>query len=416
MATKLTAVALDTLPEGIHKDHVVPGLSFHVGKKRRTWVLRYLGQGGRQATDKLGNFVPRAPEGSLSMGLASARERAQEILARVEAGVPVAQEKVAHPKDALTLGQLFNAYEKMKRAKATKGLKSLDEAMRTVRRCCADYIDLPAHAFSKADLKAARDKAAAGLRKKGSPQMADRFMDYLSPILNWAAKEDHIDLNLVSVTHKVGPGLVKRKRVLSEAEIRKVWAATFKLDSSPEARVYGRLIRFLLCVPQRKMEAATIRHGDIIDGQWRIREEDTKSAREHRLKLPALALEQLGTGKADELCFPGKFEGKTLGGFSKFKTALDELSGVVGWRQHDLRRSATTWMQEMTGEDDMPAIPQEVVSAIMNHAIKGADAHYLHATLAKPKARALELWCTELDRIIKAGGNVIPYTNLPSGY
>ncbi|NKF34516.1 site-specific integrase, partial [Pseudomonas sp. BGM005] len=66
---------------------------------------------------------------------------------------------------------------------------------------------------------------------------------------------------------------------------------------------------------------------------------------EHLLKLPQLAIDQLGTGKPDQFCFPGK-NGK-LGGFSKFKKELDELSGVQGWRHHDLRRTASTNMQEL---------------------------------------------------------------------
>lgn len=402
--SKLSAASLDSLPEGTHKDHIVPGLSLRVGKKRRAWVLRYVGQGGKQETDTIGHYVPRAPEGSPSIGLAAAREKARAVLDRVEAGVAVAAEPVVHPKSAMTLGMLIDEYEKMKRAKGGKGIKSLDEALRTVRRCCADYLDLPAKAFSKSDLKAARDKAAKGVRKRngkvGSPQMADRFMDYLSPILNWAAKEDHIEMNLVAVTHKVGPGLVKRKRVLTEDEIRAIWAATFRLEGR-EALAYGRLCRFLLIVAQRKMEAALLKHGDIIDGRWKQGEEDNKSAREHMLKLPPLALDQLGSGKADELCFPGRIDGKPLGGFSKFKTELDELSGVSNWVHHDLRRTATTSMQNMTDAEGNPLISRDVISAVMNHAVEGADGHYLHGTMNKAKSRALELWAGKLESILK---------------
>lgn len=415
--SKLSAASLDSLPEGTHKDHIIPGLSLRVGKKRRTWVLRYVGQGGKQETDTIGHYVARAPEGSPSIGLAAARKKARAILDRVEAGVPVSVEPVVHPKNTMTLGRLFDEYEKMKRAKGGKGVKSLEEAMRTVRRCCSDYLDLPAKAFSKADLKAARDKAAKGVRKRkgkiGSPQMSDRFMSYLSPILNWAAKEDHIEMNLVAVTHKVGPGLVKRKRVLTEDEIRAIWAATFKLDGK-EALAYGRLVRFLLVVAQRKMEAALLKHGDIIDGRWKQGEEDNKSAREHMLRLPQLALDQLGTGKADELCFPGRLDGRPLGGFAKFKAELDELSGVRNWVHHDLRRTATTSMQNMTDADEMPLIHRDVISAIMNHSIEGADGHYLHGTMNKAKSRALDLWAGQLERILKTKlANLRIYTKLP---
>ncbi|RVP80662.1 DUF4102 domain-containing protein [Sinorhizobium meliloti] len=396
---KLTAASLNSAPEGDHTDHIIPGLTYRVGKKRRTWILRYR-VGAKQHKPTIGHYVPNAPDDSDSMGLGAAREKAREILGRIEAGVPVVEEKAFHPKEAggLTLGGLLDEYEKMKKAKGGKGLKTLPEAMRTVRRCLADYINLPARQFSKADLKKARDKAAKGIRKRkgkvGAPQMSDRFMSYLSPILNWAAKEDHIETNLVSVTHKIGPGTVKRKRVLTDDEIRAIWNATFKLEGR-EALAYGRLCRFLLVTAQRKMEAALLKHGDMIDGRWKQDEQDNKSARDHLLKLPQLALDQLGQGTADEYCFPGRLEGKPLSGFSRFKIALDEASGVRDWVHHDLRRTASTRMQELE-------IEPHIVDMVLNHAIKGVGGHYMHAQMNKAKTRALEIWAVELARVLKS--------------
>lgn len=404
---KLTAAALDTLPEGEHTDHVVLGLTFDVGKKRRRWFLRYR-IAGKQMKPTLGYYVPRAPEGSDSMGLAAARAAAREMLGRVEAGVPVAEEKPAHPKEGgKTLATVIDDYEKMKRAKG-KGVKSLDEALRTVRRGLTDYLDLPAKQFSKADLRKARDKMAKGVRKRkgkvGAPQLADRFLSYLSPILTWAAKEDFIEMNLVAVTHKTGPGLVRRKRVLSPDEMRAIWDACPKMESA-EGKAYGRLVRYLMVVPCRISEAAAIKHGTIIDGRWRQTEEENKSAREHLLRLPQLALDQLGTGTAGEWAFPGRRPngkaGGKLSGFSRFKTELDGLCGVSEWVHHDLRRSITTTLQDMVDADDMPLFSRDVISALMNHAIDGADGHYLHGTMAKAKAKALEVWAAKLDGILK---------------
>lgn len=96
---KITAAALnnDSLPEGRHQDHIVPGLLIIIGKKRRTWYVRYRGAGGKQKTDLLGYFVPNAPPKSDSLGLQEAREKARAVLERVEAGVPVLEAKPAHP-------------------------------------------------------------------------------------------------------------------------------------------------------------------------------------------------------------------------------------------------------------------------------------------------------------------------------
>ncbi|MGG7580639.1 tyrosine-type recombinase/integrase [Rhizobium sp. Nf11,1] len=385
MKKQLTAISVPTLPEGDYPDPRLPGLSLRVGKKRKTWTLRYR-VGEKWRRDTLGYYLGlNPPEGSDHMGLADAREAARNRLDRVEAGVP-AEEKAAHPKQAgMTLEQLFDKYEKARMKKAGKGMKTLPEAMRAVRRILADYLKLPAKDFSKGDLRKVRDEVA-----KTAPQMSDRFMSYLGTIMKWAAQEDHIPMNFVPDTLRVGPGLVKRKRVLTPDEMRAIWAAC-PLMKSDEGKAYGRLVRFLLVIAQRISEAAALKHGDIIGGRWKQGEEDNKSGREHLLRLPQLALDQLGTGKADQFCFPGK-NGK-LGGFSKFKEELDELSGVQGWRHHDLRRTASTNMQELS-------IEPHIIDMVLNHAIKGVGGHYMHAKLTEAKGEALEKWAVDLAKIL----------------
>ncbi|MDW9370165.1 DUF4102 domain-containing protein [Sinorhizobium meliloti] len=393
---KLTAAALNSLPEGDYPDHIIPGLTFRRGKRRSSWTLRYR-IGDKQSRDTLGYWLGNnPPEGSDHMGLADARERAREVLARIEAGVPIAEEKAPHPKEVggKTVGDVIDLYEKARKKKGGKGMKTLPEALRTIRRILKDYLALPARQFSKADLRKARDAVA-----KDAPQMSDRFMSYFGTCWKWAAQEDHVEYNFVPDVIKVGPGLVKRKHVLSPDELQAIWNACPNMESA-EGKAYGRLVRFLMVVPARISEGAAIRHGVIIDGRWRQTEEDNKSAREHLLRLPQLAVDQLGTGTAGEFAFPGK-KGK-LGGISKFKEELDGLSGVSGWRHHDLRRTITTTLQDMTDADDNPLFAREVISALMNHAISGADGHYLHGTMARAKAKALQVWADRLDGILKA--------------
>ena len=129
----------------------------------------------------------------------------------------------------------------------------------------------------------------------------------------------------------------KRTRKLTDAEIRKIWAACGDdLGSREAAKNFGRMVRFLLVTAQRRDEVASLRHGHILDGVWR--QTDNKSSRPHSLKLPPLALELVGQGGARDYVFAGSV-GK-ISGFSKLKIALDEASGVTDWRLHDLRRTA----------------------------------------------------------------------------
>src|SRR5262249_30121342 len=160
-----------------------------------------------------------------------------------------------------------------------------------------------------------------------------------SPILQWAAEEDLIEVNLVPSIRKSPEK--KRARVLTRDEIATVWKACDKLDKrGPSSKAYARIVRFLLVTAQRRDEVASLKHGDVIDGRWK--QTDNKSGRAHTLRLPPLALELIGKGTAHELAFAGK-SGKIIG-FSKLKAELDKQAKVTGWRLHDLRRTAATNM------------------------------------------------------------------------
>lgn len=396
--TKINAASLGTLPpqKAPYRDEVVTGLCFQVGVHRRRWFYQFR-EGGKLKEATIGFYIHNAPAGSGSVGLAEARDKAREMKGRASVAAPVvvAPEKAVHPKSGKTIADIITGYVAYREAKAKgndpkwkRGMKTLPEAEATVRRVLKDYLDLPVKAFTKADLRRVRDDLAAT-----APSMSDRFLAYLNPFMKWAATEDIIDHNFVGDVLKVGPGVVKRDRVLSDAELKAIWRACGQFNS-PEALNYGRLVRFLMVTAQRREEGATVKHGDFIGGHWKQEEDSNKSGREHLLKLPQLAVEVLGSGKAHELCFPGKREGRPLSGFSKLKKQLDKLSGVTGWRHHDLRRTASTRLQEA-------GTPPHIIDAVLNHAIVGVGAHYMHATLNTQKGEAIEAWAAMLKKILR---------------
>jgi integrase len=212
---------------------------------------------------------------------------------------------------------------------------------------------------------------------------------YVSPILRWAESEELIPHDFSRSVIRVGSE-VKRERILTHAEIKAIWNAAGGLTGIGAS--YGRLVRFLLLSGARRMEGATLRHGDVLDGTWRLKAADNKSGRPHRLKLPPPALELVGTGEARELAFAGD-SGGVLSGFSKFKAALDKASGVHGWRLHDLRRTFASGLQEL-------GVDQITIHACLNHQLPGLSGVYLRAELEAAKAAAVRDWSAELQRIV----------------
>jgi integrase len=374
-AKKLTALAIPTLAPGEWYDQGVAGLILRVGKRRRSWQFRY----------HAGSSYHRKPLGHFpAMELAEAREAARKLIDRADRGVPI-DPPAPHPRasSALTLGGLFDRYETLRKREGKK-IKTLDEAMRLLRRNLAPYLSLPAGQFSKADLRAARD----ALVEADAMIAGNRLLQRLGPVMKWAAQEDLIPANFVPDIRKAPEQ--KRTRKLTDAEIRAIWKACGDdLGTREAAKNFGRMVRFLLLTAQRRDEVASLRHGDIIDGRWK--QEQNKSSRPHSLKLPRLALGLTGQGRAQDYVFAGSV-GK-ISGFSKLKIALDEASGVEGWRLHDLRRTAASRMQGL-------GIPNHIVQSILNHAVPGVGAHYLQDELERQKAEALATWATAVTRIV----------------
>jgi integrase len=373
---KLTAIALPSLPPGEYWDAIVPGLILRVGARRRTWQYR-VRVGGRYDRRPLGHFP--------GVGLTEARDAARSLVDRLDSGAPPAPPP-QHPRSAaaLTLGGLIDRYEKMRQRERTR-VKTLPAAMTVLRRCLKPWLDLPAAQFTKADLRAARDIVA----ERDATVQANRLLGYVGPVLRWAAGDDLIPVNFTPDIRRSSEE--KRKRKLSQKEITAIWRACKEFEHSSAARSFSRLVRFLLVTAQRRDEGASLRHRDIVKGIWR--QEQNKSDRPHELRLPKLALSLIGEGDPDELMFAGRGGGK-ISGWSKLKLALDKASGVTGWRLHDLRRTAASGMQEAGAANS-------VVQLVLNHAIPGVGAVYLHAQLEKEKAEALEAWSQALIRIVE---------------
>ena len=374
---KLTALAIPTLAPGEWYDAVLPGLILRVGKKRRTWQFRYHA-GGSYRRDPLGHYP--------AMELAEAREAGRKLIGRLDSGAPPPP-STPHPRasSALTLGGLFDRYEAL-RAREGQRIKALPKVMRLLRLHLKPYLGLPAGELTKADLREVRDS----LIDAGTVAAGNRVLSALSPVMRWAAEEDLIPVNFVPAIRRT-PGN-KRDRVLTKKEIAAIWKACGELDRSEVAKNYGRMVRFLLLTAQRRDEAASLRYGHILDGVWR--QAENKSSRPHSLVLPPLAQTLVGHGEAREFVFAGR--GAKIEAFSKLKVLLDEVSGVTDWRLHDLRRSAASSMQDL-------GIRNEVVQAVLNHAVPGVGGVYLRSELEKQKADALATWATALARIVGQG-------------
>ena len=98
---------------------------------------------------------------------------------------------------------------------------------------------------------------------------------------------------------------------------------------------------------------------------------------------------------------------RPVSGWGRAKERLDKLSGVAGWRLHDLRRTLVTGMNEKLGVD--PHVVEAVVNHVSGSAKAGVAGIYNRATYLPQRTAALESWAQYIAGLVDgaAKSNVV---------
>jgi len=190
----------------------------------------------------------------------------------------------------------------------------------------------------------------------------------------------------------------ERARILTDEEIRKLWAAT-------ETGTFGAMVRMMLITGQRKEKVCTMRWDAIEDGVWMISTEAREKGNAGELVLPRLAQELL-TAQPRFASNPFVFAGRRhqYNGLSKAKARLDAELKIPQWGLHDLRRTARSLMSRARVRPD-------ISERVLGHSMKGVMATYDRHSYTEEKREALELLAGELRRILSPD-NVVRLTEL----
>jgi integrase len=380
-----------SLQPGTYSDDMVPNGAIDVGTRRKTWWLRYVDAAGRRSRKTFGHYRPGQPG---HVGIADWRKAANDFLDRVEKGIPPqpAPDAAAKNADAVTIGRLAEFYETARFADGDR-IKTFGDSIRCIRMGLADYLDLPASQFTRADLRAARD----AYNERGRTA-ANRFLAYASGMFSWAVENDLIDRNFASDLKRNAEK--QRDRVLSLDELAGLWLACDRLGGGRTRQSYVGVIRMCILTGQRLNEVARMRHGDLIDRRIWAQSKDNKPGRAHRLPLPPLAVSLIGEGSSPrDYVFPSS-TGHHLGDWGKRKDELDKASGIADWVQHDLRRSFASHLLEM---DVNPL----VVELLLNHALPGVMKNYFKTPLEEQRRDALRRWAEAVEAAVAKAGKTL---------
>jgi integrase len=354
-------------------DLATVGLSLRVGETgHKSWMLRY-------------SFPKNGPRKWMKLGTYPATSLA---LARQKAGdARKALEDPEGPKDPRT----------------TLG------APETLQSICEDYITRECGSLRSGAGRAQRmrrlikvegfaDRHIASLRRSdvvkwldgiadasGGTAAAHQALSFLSVVCNWYERRND------DFTSPIRKGMsphrpVARDRILSDDEIRALWAKT--ADGSP----FARMVRFLLLTGARRDEARKAQRSEFDGADWTLPAARNKTKLDLLRPLTPQALAQLGESKP--FAFSSDGGHSALSNMDWPKAQLDKASGVTGWTLHDLRRTARTLLSRA-------GVASDVAELCLGHVLKGVRSIYDRHEYRAEKADALRKLARLVDRIVQ---------------
>jgi integrase len=362
-------------------DATLPGFGLRVTSTgARSWVVALRRPGSKHPVRiKVGE--------PCAMGLGEAREKAR-VLMRNPAALEE-RERAQADTVAAVVALFIERWQKPRN-------RSWQEVKRILSRELARWADRPIRTIARRDVIELIDS----ITDRGAPYMANRTLAHVRKLFGWAMQR-----GIVSASPVVGVGApareVSRDRVLDHAELAAVWRACEALGWP-----FCPIVRLLIVTGARRNEVASMRWRDLDleRAEWRLSREAVKNDREQVIPLSALALEiirDLPQIDHSALVFPANRASSTnpVSGFSKVKHRLDQLSGVEGWRYHDIRRSVATGLQRL-------GVRLEVTEAVLGHVSgsrSGIVGVYQRHEYRDEKAAALAAWGREVERIVLGG-------------
>ena len=344
---------------------------------RRSWVFQYRDEHGRTRRIALGDVS--------AVDLEDARGAARRAAAGVAQGSnPSAERK--QKRAAGTVLEVIEAY--LPYAKGRQRPRTYLETKRHLENHAA-----PLH-HERVETVRRRDIALLLERVAHSSGLiaANRVRASLSALWTWGLRTGLIESDSSPVTFTVRNPEKKRERVLSDDELRAVWAATN--DGSD----YSRIVRLCLLTGCRREEIGGLGWDEVQTDRIVFGSDRMKGHAAHEIALLPMILASL-PARPDEAeeCVFGK-RGTGYLGYSDGKERLDARLSKAGvqlpqWGLHDLRRTFSTRLHDA-------GVEPIVIEALLAHKQQGVAAVYNRASFRDAKRAALTRWHEMLTDIV----------------
>jgi integrase len=246
---------------------------------------------------------------------------------------------------------------------------------------------LPITAIKRSQYKRALNSIA-----ERAPVRADRVLSAISGLLNWYADQSDDFISPLARTKRyVKAKDIARDRVLSDDELRQLWATAASHDGP-----YGAFLQFILLTGTRRAEAGDMRRSEVQgDNTWIIPGSRYKTKLDTLIPLSQAARNIIAAqprlGDGDFIFTANGARGLT--GFAEYKIRFDKASGLTNWRLHDLRRTTRTLLSRA-------GVNADVAERCLGHVIGGVRGTYDRHGFEQEKRQAFEALAAQIDRIV----------------
>ncbi len=409
---KLTAASVDRVvvepgaKRSIFWDESLPGFGVAVtANGHKAFVVQYRAGRGRAGTDR------RLTIGR-GLTLDDARREAKKLLGQVAAGAdPLEDQRKVAAKAANTLRAITEDYFAdecgMVRdgdGKVTFGgkpqadgevvkLRSAAQRLRTFERLVYPVLgSTPVDDIKRSHIKRLCDRIA----DEHGEVMADRTLAYVRKVLNWHAIwcDGYVSPIVRGMMRASGR---PRARILTDDELRAVWKA------AGDAGAFGAMVKFILLTSARRDEAAKLPWAEIVGVDWTLPAARNKAKVDLIRPLPKAAQELLAGLRRFKGCrHVFSNDGvRAVGGYGKFKEALEKASDTTGWTLHDLRRTSRSLMSRAR-------VPSDHAEHVLGHLLPGMKKVYDRHNYYDEKKLALETLAALIGNIVDVRGTVVP--------
>jgi integrase len=231
-------------------------------------------------------------------------------------------------------------------------------------------------------------------------RMADYTLATLSRLFNWhAIRDDEFKSPIVRGMRRQNAKQHARTRVLSDDELRAVWAAASTKGPFPA------YVKFLLLTAARRTEAAAMTWAELDGTDWTLPAVRNKTKVDLVRPLSKAAQKILAERPHIVDChFVFTSNGRSAfgGGLSRQRRQFDTACGVTDWTLHDLRRTARSLMSRA-------GVSPDHAERCLGHVIGGVRETYDRHEYHIEKLQAFEALAAQIERIINPpSGDVVP--------